>query len=264
MSTIVIDTRHLVGLATDLVRTAHKDPLHPHLCAVLLHTDNAMALVDDGEGGEEMMESEVLVVTSTTGRIIGQGHAPCNGQLHRPVLVSATDAGSIVKVFTALMKLVDQKTVTHRTQLELLGNTLTVSEDEEVVESGVELSIQVLDEEVVDNFPRNLQWALAPDPDAEVVDKDQLVIPPSYGTGLRGDDLAVVSAVSKRRGMEPIVYRSHQGRPVVVTVGSMYRVTVKPWALDPETGEHVTPKVAVFQPNLPTREKKDQPALIDA
>lgn len=264
MSTIAIDTRHLVGLLTDMVKTAQKDPLHPHLNAVLLHTDNAMAEVDDGEGGKELMESEVLVVTSTTGRMIGQGHAPCNGQLHRPVLVSVTSAGSIVKVFTALMKEVDQKTVTHRTQLELVGNTLTVSEDEEVVESGAELSIQVLDEEVVDNFPRNLEWALAPDPHFEVVDKDKLVVPPSYGTGLRGDDLAVVAAISKRRAMEPILYRSHQSRSVVVTVGSMYRMTLAPWPLDTETNEHVTPQVMVFQPKLPRRERKNQPALIDA
>jgi hypothetical protein len=264
MSTIAIDTRHLVGLMTDLVRTAHKDPLFPHLNAVLLHTDNATAAVDDGDGGEELMESEVLVVTSTTGRMIGQGHAPCNGQLHRPVLVSATDAKSISQVFTSLMKLVDKKTVTHRTQLELTGNTLTVSEDEEVVESGFELSLQVLGEEAVDDFPRNLEWALAPDPHFEVVGKDQIVIPPSYGTGVRGDDLGVVGAISKRRAMEPIVYRSHQTRSVVVTIGSQYRMTMAPWPLNTETDEHVTPQVPVFQPKLPKRAKKDQPALIGA
>lgn len=263
MSVIAIDTRHLVGLMTDLVKTASKEPLIPHLCAVLLHTDQAMAEVDDGQGGKETMESEVLVATSTHGRIIGQGHAPCNGQLHRPVLVSSNDAQSIVKVFTALMKLVDQKTVTHRTQLELVGNTLTVSEDEEVVESGVELSIQVLDEDVVENFPHNVARALIPDADADVLDKDQVVVPPSYGTGLRGEHLGIVAAISKRRAMEPIVYRSHQSRSLVVTIGSMYRMTVAPWPLDTETGEHVTPQVPVFQPALPKREKKDQPALID-
>jgi hypothetical protein len=159
--------------------------------------------------------------------------------------------------------LVDQKTVTHRTQLELVGNTLTVSEDEEVVESGFELSLQVLGEDVVENFPHNVSWALAPDPNAQVV-VDGVVVPPSYGTGLRGDHLSVVGAISKRRAMEPILYRNHQSRSSVVTIGSMYRMTVSPWPLDTETGEDVAPQVPVFQPKLPKREQKNQPALIDA
>ena len=263
MSAIAIDTRHLVGLMKDMVRTAHKDPLFPHLSAVLLHTDNAMAEVDDGEGGKDLVETQVLVATSTNTKMIGQGHAPCDGQLYRPVLISVTDAKAIDRVFSELMKLVDQKTVTHRTQLELVGNTLTVSEDEEVVESGFELSLQVLGEEVMDNFPRNLGWALAPDPESEVV-VDGLVVPPSYGTGMRGDHLSVVGAISKRRAMEPIVFRSHQSRSLVVTIGSMYRMTVSPWPLDTETGEDVAPQVPVFQPKLPKREKKNQPALVDA
>lgn len=253
MSTIKIPTRYLVGMLKDLGHTAGTEPLFPELCAVLLHTDRADVTIESHDNDEEplidVVPSDVLIGTSTDRSIIGQAHCPCEGSLHRPVLVSAVDAKAIVSVFTPLMKSLP-KTETHETELELRGQTLTVAESDTQVPGGTEMSVSVLD--CITEFPWKVAEALTPDPDAEVRDDNQRVVGPTYGTGVAGDHLAALGAVAKRRRMQPVWYGSHQQHVVVVTIGDWYRAALVPRSAAVEDAL-AEPLVPVFQPEFPTK-----------
>lgn len=267
MSTVDVSTRHLVGLLQDLARTACKDKTLPGVYGILLHSDHTEIRFEstDDEGGAPLIEeapSDVLIGTSTTTRIVGQAHVPCTGMFHKVVLISTMDAKAIVDVFAPLIKSLG--TDTHMTQMILSGETLTVSEDPDLVPGGNVLSVHVMDSE---NFPVGVAKVMAPDQHAvvKVAGKDggeTKVIQPSYGTGLFHEHLAAVAAISKRRGMPIVWYRSHQKRGIVVTVGMGFRALLSPVPLDSETGEE-EPQVRVFQPPFPKPKKGKVPDTID-
>ncbi len=244
MSSCVISTREFVGLLTDAILTASDDPEQPTLSTVLLHTDHA---VIDTE------PSEVLVATSTNRRMAGQGHAPCEGSWHRPVLLSVVDAGNFVKVFTTLAKGAP-KGAQHQVMITVEGERVEVVEH--LVSGGVKVTSWAQD---LEYFPRGLGTALNPDPGRAYVE-DGVMIPASYGTGLVGSECAVVGKVSKRRGMPAVVYRSHQLRPLV---GSMWRGVFSPIRLE-EGVLYDGPGVPVFEPALPPVKVPDQHPVVVA
>lgn len=267
MSTVKVATRHLVGMMEDLARTTNKPGKgRPFTSTVLLHSDHAdIAVESEQDEGPPLVEeapSDVLVGTSTTTRVMGQAHAPCEGTLHRVVSISVGDAKAIKDVFKPLIKTMGSET--HFTELVLAGDTLTVSEDPDLVSGGNVLSVHVVDPE---GFPHGIEGAMNPDPLGKVWvkrdgDQNPVVVPPSYGTGLFDEHLLAMGAISKRRKMPVRWYRSHQKRGIVVTVGAWYRAVLSPAPLDPDTDEADGPLVRVFLPPFPAEEGQGE-SLMD-
>jgi hypothetical protein len=268
MSRLTMSTRHLVGMMQDAALTASKEPLFPEICSVLLHSTRAEIPLEDAHpGGEDdddtgtlidYATTDVLVATSSDRTIIGQSYAPCTGQFHQLVLITAAGAKAIVQVFDPLRKAA-AKTAGHEVVLELSGGVLVVRENPAKVQSPVSLTLDVLDEEI-DSFP-HFDTAMQPDPGAEVK-RDGKVVPATYGVGLDPNHLATLARVSKRRKMPIAWYGFHQLRPVVVTVGSWYRAAVLPASHELEDEQLAGPQVPVFSPEWPTRSAEQSPPLV--
>jgi hypothetical protein len=265
VSGLTLSTRDFTGLLTDAVLTASDSPdEYPILATVLIDTDHADVLVtseDDGDGDTliDTVPSDVLIATSTNGYdMVGQGHAPCEGRLHKPVLISVQDAQSLIKTFTAKGKTAP-KGVPHQTRVEITGETLTVSEAVSYRSRGISMVIPLME---LDDYPASVARSLDPDPSVEVFDDKKQPIPPSYGSGLAAANLEIVAKVANRRKMVPALYKIHQRRPVIVEVGSMYRAAFGAAKLDEDNGQHLGPQVRVFEPRLPAKkEERTTPPL---
>lgn len=234
MSYLTLPTRQLVGLLADALRTAGKDPDLPVVGNVLLHTDIAKHPVN----GDDI---HVLVATATDLMFIGQASAECDSQLHRPVLVSTIDAKSIAGVFVDLIGKFGRE-ITHLSEVELSGDTLTVREERKQSPDGKSISVFVQE---ADDYPHFAQ-VMSPTVDYPK-DSQDLVIDPTYGTAYPPERLAVFAAIGKRRKEPVMMYRHHQDRNVVVTVGLWYRGALRPAKLDDV--DYNEPQVPVFTPS---------------
>jgi hypothetical protein len=257
MSTLTLPTRGLVGLLEDLRLTAGKDPELPFLASVLLHSDRGdweMPVDDKDEDADttepliEVIETNLLVATSTSGKMLGQGHTWCDGNLARPILVAAKDVKAILDVFKPLVTSLSKATI-HRTVLTLSGEMLRVSEDPKQVPRGKSVVLTTLD---LNDYPRNIAPLLDPETGTEHK-RDGKVIPRSYGTGINYDHLAIIGKIAKRRRMPIAWYEEHQNKGIVITIGSAYRAVFQPLTLDEENEQHLEPQVDVFDPPLPER-----------
>ena len=258
MSTITIATRQLVGLLSDLLLTASTDPERPEVMGVLLHTAAGEFIPDLPPSDEtpliDAIEMDLLVGTSTDMlRVIAQAHAPRDaGNLAgwlRPVFIADSDATAVVTEFKKRQGRLG-KEVTHKCELNLSGDVLTVREDPTQVPGGLKISFQVGDGAT---FP-TVADRMRPDPTIQETGWDGEIIPPSYGTGLRQPYVEAFAKVSKRRVMPIAMYCHHQSAPIVVEIGSSYRAVMRPCKLDEESGQHQAPTVRVFEP--PRREQK--------
>lgn len=260
MSRVTLPTRTLVALLKDTICCAAKaKDLVPHLTAVLLHTSTGeFAIPDDEDGGTESMldtvETGLLVATALNGKIIAQAHTwvDSGGTFHRPCLVAAVDVNAVIDLFRPLINTLG-KDRTHQTEIELSGETLTFREDPQTIPGGKVLTVHLLDST---DFPRDIVNKLTPKIGAEVK-VDGKVIPASYGTGLRAENLALISAVAKRRKMDIRCYQQHQLKGWVWEVGGGWHCVAMPVPLDAENGEHLAPTVRVFDPELPVRVEPD-------
>jgi len=267
MSRLIVPTRLLVGMCKDIVRTASREPLLAAINSVLIHTARGeIPLVDErtADGDEEAEQAlieygvtDVLVATSTDRKIIAQCFAPCTGQLHDLVLISAAGAKAIYQVFEPLYK-AGGKT-THEVVLVLEGGTLVIKENPTRVGNPVSLTLEVLDDTMVDKFPR-FENAMQPDPAAEVR-RDKEVVAPTFGRGMEPQHLVTLGQVAKRRGMPVAWYDFHQLRATQVTIGSWYRAAALPCTEQLEDDQLNEPLVPVWVPNWPSKAKAEQPEL---
>ena len=249
MSTLTIPTKAFIGLLSDVIRTAGDDPEVPTLSTVLLHSDRGDWVItdDDSEDGAEPLidtiPSDLLIGSSTNRYAVGQAHTACEGRLHRPVVVAVAEAKVIVSGFRPAAAAVG-KDVVHRVIVTLEGNTLTVTEDPTLIPDGLSVSFPVTSG---DDFPRFADL-MDPDPFVAVVQDGEVVLP-SRGTVLAPVYLAAFAAIGKRRAAPVILYRHHQGRPLVVEIGSAYRGLVMP--APRSSGESLDePEIRVFVPDV--------------
>lgn len=266
MSRATMSTRLLVGMCKDLVRTASKEPLFPAINAVLLFTARGeIPLADEappkgGEPDEEALieygTTDVMVGTSTDRTIIAQCFAPCTGQLHRTVLITAAGAKAAYQVFEPLYK--SGGKVTHEVVLILEGDTLVIKEARR---SGhpVSLTLEVLDDQTLENFPR-FESAMQPDPTAEVK-RDKHVVAPTFGRGLEAQHLVTLGQVAKRRKMPIAWYDFHQLRPSQVTIGAWFRAAALPVTEQLEDEQLDEPTVPIWSPKWPGKSQAEQPEL---
>lgn len=278
MSALTLATRDLVRLLADAILTAGADSEHfPEYNSVVLDTAWAdVEVASEDEDGPALMDtvpSDVLVATSTNGfTMVGQGHCPCSGRLHKPIRVSVMDAQAVVKTFTAKGKSAP-KGIIHQTLVEVSGDRVTVSEDPDQHPGGVQMLMTSLD---LDVYPRNTASSLGFDPTRPVFkpmtpgddpEAPRVEIPPSHGSGLSGAAFEIIGKVSKARKMPPRWYRYHQHRGVIAEVGSMWKAYFQAQRLEEDRGEHLEPQVPVFSPRIPERdvpegERAPQPDLL--
>lgn len=253
MAVITAPTRMLVGQLADLALSAGTDPDVPGTNGVLLHTASGEFTLDvpESDDGEQAMAfsqvSELLIGTSTCGPMLGQAHMPVDGCWHRAAFVTLANVKAIVDTFKPLINSLG-KEVTHRTELELAGDTLTVREDPAQVPNGLRLQVAVGDGE---GFPvKAIAKLTERDPFEPVMDGAE-VVPVEFGHGWTADYMAAMGAVGKRRKMPVAVYRSHQRRAVTVEIGSAYRASVAPCELDDDQSQ--APTVPLYTPPAPRR-----------
>lgn len=264
MSQITLPTRGLVLTLTDGIATAAKAPDVGLMSTVLLSTDRGDWLTysnpedKDGEPLVEMVESDLLIATSTDGvSVVGQCYTAVTGEFHRPALISRADAEAVVKVFKKLINSLDRKT-THKTVVELDGGNVRFYEDKFQVPGGVELHVATIDPT---DYRRDLPDMLQPDP-TQPVYHDGKEVERSYGMGVNFPVLQLFGAIGKRRKAPIALYTSHQHRPVVVEIGTNYRGLWMPYRLKEDEGQHLNPQNQVFTPALPERDPQaEQPQL---
>lgn len=265
MSQLTLPTRALVLTLTDAIATAAKAPDVGLMSTVLLSTDRGDWLTysspedKDGEPLVEMVESDLLIATSTDGvSVVGQCYTAVTGEFHRPALIARADAEAVVKVFKKLINSLDRKT-THKTVVELDGPNVRFYEDKFQVPGGVELHVQTVD---ATDYRRDLADMLQPDPTQPVYNDGKLV-ERSYGMGVNFPVLQLFGAIGKRRKAPIAIYASHQHRPVVVEIGTNYRGLWMPYRLKEDEGQHLKPQNQVFTPQLPEPDpKSEQPQLV--
>lgn len=261
MSRICLPTRHLVGLLADTLPAACKDQTIPTLCSIVLHTDHGpYALPTDDHDGDrstgliDEVDTDLLVATATDRTLLVQAHTWCEGQLGHPLLLSVVDADAVIDLFKPLISSLGRDTV-HRVIVEQNRPRalLTIREDPTQVPDGKALIVVA---RPADDYPRNVSTLMQPDTTATVSvlrEGLRVIVEPSYGTGVQATHLAIMAKVAKNRGMPLALYRHHQDRILVGTVGTSWRCAAQPARLSEDAGEYKEPPVPVFDLPLPPR-----------
>lgn len=233
MSLIRLKTKTLTDMLTDLTHTAMADPVaYPSMAGVLLHTDRGYP--DPTEPGE----SDILVGTSTTYVHTGHTWVQCFGQTG-PMLWPITDVRAVLSVFKPLAK----KEKEHSVDVRCDGGEVTVAEDPKLF-GETSLSFHTAP---LDDWPRDRFTVLGTNYESRD-DTD-----PSARTDFEHDWLSAFAKVAKRRGSAVQLYRRHQGRPVLVQIGSTYRGVLMPtrsWIEDDACGGDM-PDTELYVPELP-------------
>jgi hypothetical protein len=249
MGTVTAPTRYMVGMLTDLALTACPAAELASTHGVLLHSASGEFEMDvTGDDGEvpliEAVPTELLVGTSTTSSIIAQAHIPVDDMWHRAAWVTLEDVKAVIATFKPLINKLG-KEITHRVQLELAADLLTVREDPSQVPDGIALAFTVGDGAT---FPTKLIEALDGPAYEVVTDDNGDVVLPETGHGWTADYLGVLGKVGGRRQMPVAVYRTHHLRSVVATIGGSYRCAIGPCRLDAAAGQQTEPLVTVYVP----------------
>lgn len=268
---VKIQTRHLVGMLTDLLRTASTLEEFPHVNAVLLFGDRADIAHDDVKPGDEAKDedtlgvefgpTDVLVGTSADLSIMAQCFAPCTGRLTSPILITAADAKAITQRFEPLRKKFPKSKGAHITVLDLSGGVLRVSEDPTLTHTPRVLTFNVLGDEHLENFPDVEKVATINV--GEEVKRDGKIVAATWGRGVYGHHWQALAAVAKRRKMTPVWYQHHQLRPARVTIGGWYWAAPVPTTADLEPEALDGPLVETFVPFLPRKAKESDQQMLD-
>lgn len=263
MSHVTLMTRHLVALLRDSLLTVSSDEDYPQLNGVLLDCDHAQVQIESTPDNKDevalidTMESNVLVASSMDGvTMASQGHAPCEGWLHKAVLLAADDVDTVVRAFTGKGKRAPKNSI-HRTKVAVSGDGVTFTEVHESVLDGIQITVQQQD---LSEYPRGIHHTLCPDPVSQVLDKDtKTAVPATLGSAFHPVGWGIAVKVSKDRQEPPVIYRYHQRKLHVVEVGTMWRAVFQPVRLFDEEA-YAAPRVPVFEPRLPRKDADDPDA----
>lgn len=232
-------TSQLLGLLTDLLRTAHPDADAGAVSGILLHTAR-------GHHGSEPGALELLAGISTTRRIAGHTYTPCAGQLVAPTLWPRAQVRSAITVFKAARGRDPRNQ--HAVEIHAGGGEVEIREDPNLIDDGIRLTFGELD---AADFPaRSAYQLLRTEFTTDYHDPDDRLVPPSALTHHHAGDLVPFLAVANRRGEALRLYRRHQFRPQLVQIGDSYRgilAAVIPASsdFDPER-----PDATVYPPDL--------------
>jgi hypothetical protein len=231
-----IQTRALIGLLTDLVVTAAKDPDAGAIAGVLLHTSR-------GAIGDEPGQTDLLCGGSTDRFVVGHTYAACTGQFDVPTLWAARDIKSLIAVFKEPAK----RDEFHAVDITRDGVLITVREDPNLFDDGLRLSFAQIP---LDTYPgvamyRNLDRLTA----NVVQNSDGQLVDALPRTDLGSAQMDVFVKIAARRKSPVQMYRTHQAEAILVQIGHEYRGVLLPSKYQPD-GDESRPDADVYQPDL--------------
>ncbi|MCE7008755.1 hypothetical protein LWC34_38980 [Kibdelosporangium philippinense] len=233
--TLRIETKHLVELLGTLAYTAGT--------GILLHT--ARGYPTGGEPGK----SDLLVGTSSTGRVAGHTNVVTFGQLSQPMLWSIEDVDAVLASYRPRLK--DNKD--HSVEIELTGGHIIVREDPDMFGDGLQIEFTAGD---TADYPREL-WSLLTDEHVtpRVETEQGSVVARSPRTDYTPADIAPFVTIAKALKCELQTFNYHHRLPTLVQIGHKYRGLIRPvlWPDErsPRLGEGPTSEV--YPANLPPK-----------
>jgi S-DNA-T family DNA segregation ATPase FtsK/SpoIIIE len=264
-----IQTRALLGLLTDLARTADRRPDAGSTGAVLLVSGR-------GHHGIEPGRVELLAGMSTNHTAAAYAHTWCTGQLPGPLLWSLRDVQAVLDVFKgAAGRDPDGE---HAVEILASADQVDVREDPSLLDDGVSLTFALQD---LAPWPgpmvvRVLSGQTSAGTDLAgrlVVERDGRAVPPGPRLDVIPDRLDPFLRVGKRRRSPVQLYIDHPLLPVLVQVGDAYRGAMLPhdhgeYDADqaPDVDLQALPDVAAVWPRTeptPAPPAPPEPALFD-
>lgn len=230
MSMIHVQTKHLVGLLTDLIHTSAPDDLHSS--GVLLHS--ARGYADATEPGQ----TDLLVGTSTNGFQCGHTWTAAAGQLPA-MLWRLDDAHGVISTFKKKARGHPE----HAVDIRRDADHITVAEDPQLFgETSMTFTALPLDD-----YPRDL-WKAMDGQQRVELDTDE-----APRTDLSATQLATLAKIARRHGAPIQLYRYHQRRYLLVQIGDCYRGVVAPhrWDADAPVSVGDAPGGDLYPPVLP-------------
>lgn len=249
MSSIIIGTGDLLRLLGALSATAVQDEEGngTDWPGILLHCTR------DPEAAPG--QREVLVGTAGDGWLLGHLQVRCQGQWDRPTLWSIDDVDALVSAFRPKLK----ANKLHAVEIELVDGQVIVSEDDNLVDTGLRLQFSA---KSLARYPRNAWQLLGDVPlDPRPVDRRTgEVVPVEARTDVPPSALAAFGKVAKILGAPVEMYRYHQRLPVLVQVGYAYRGLFTPSAYEEDRDRGAWPHAAVHDPGLPPKPPEEPTA----
>lgn len=236
MASVRVQTRALIGLLSDLILTASKDPDAGVLGTVLLHTGR-------GAVGDEPGQTDLLVGGSTDRFVAGHTYTACSGQLAAPTLWAVRDIKSLIAVFKDPAK----KDEMHAVDITRDGLLVTVQEDPNLFDDGLRLSFAQVS---LDGYPGVRLYSNLDRHTADIVENsDGDMVDALARTDLGSAQLDAFVKVAARRKLPVQLYRTHQAEAILVQVGGHYRGLLMPVRYEPD-GDERRPFAELHTPDL--------------
>lgn len=230
-------TGGLIGVLSDLIQTADRDPEAGVLGGVLLHTAR-------GHHGGEPARVDLLAGASTNRYVAGHTYTWCTGQLGDPSLWSIRDARNVIGVFKAARG--KDKDNTHAVEIRRSGGEVEIREDPNLIDEGVALTFAEGD---AAQFPARTLYTVLDAKQRVVEVRDGMFIDAGPRTDLVPAVLTPFLKVAARRKDLLQLYRTHQHVPVLIQIGDTYRGLLMPYRTETAlTDDH--PGADVHPPDL--------------
>lgn len=237
--TIRIETFRLIELINDLKHTADPNPENGAVAGILFHTARGHGFPGDPGAGD------LLVGTSTNRVAVGHTYAPAYGQMALPMLWPIANAVTVVSMFKDKAKASKE----HMVVIRAGDGAIHVEEDEQsLFGSGDKYEFAAGD---LDKYPRGLWRVLKHDQPWRPEDYDKRE--PLPRTDLSASGMGPFVAVAKAHGGVIEMYRYHQRRAVLVSIGDRYRgaITPTPWGDDKRPQAGLSPYGDVHAADMP-------------
>jgi S-DNA-T family DNA segregation ATPase FtsK/SpoIIIE len=237
--TIRIETFRLIELIGDLRHTADTDPESGAIAGILFHTARGNGF--PGDPGR----TDLLVGTSTNRFAVGHTYAQAHGQMTVPMLWPTANAVTVVNMFKDKAKASKE----HMLVIRAGDGAIHVEEDEQsLFGSGDKYEFAAGD---LDHYPRGLWSVLQHDKEWQDSDHDKTRPLPRHD--IPAAALAPFVAVAKAHGGTVELYRYHQRRAILVSIGDRYRgfLVGRDWGDDKRPQAGLSPYGEVYPADMP-------------
>lgn len=237
--TIRIETFRLIELIGDLKHTTDTDPESGAIAGILFHTARGAGF--PGDPGR----TDLLVGTSTNRVAVGHTYAPAYGQMAIPMLWPHANALTVVSMFKDKAKASKE----HMLVIRAGDGAIHVEEDEQsLFGAGDKYEFAAGD---LEKYPRGLWSVLQHDAEWQDTDHDQTRPLPRHD--IPAAALAPFVAVAKAHGGTVELYRYHQRRAILISIGDRYRgyLVGRDWGDDKRPQAGLSPYGDVYPADMP-------------
>jgi S-DNA-T family DNA segregation ATPase FtsK/SpoIIIE len=231
-------TGALIGVLSDLIQTADRDPDAGVMGGVVVHTGR-------GHFGAEPGRVDLLAGISSDRHVVGHTYTWCTGDLGEPSWWSIRDARAVINVFKAARG--RDKQNTHAVEILRAGAEVLIREDPNLIDEGVSLAFGEGD---LTAYPLPTLYRLLDAEQPAVVHRDGQFVDAVPRTDLVADVLIPFTKVAKRRGEILQLYRSHQDVRLLVQIGETYRGLLQPYRSTEQLGDGTHPGADIHTPDL--------------